>query len=237
MTELYTLPTAAFTDGQIVLGSLPPSASSPGGSPMNYAAGELAAEEGESTETVNPVLPETHEIFWAAVFFVFLWLAMKYVLLPPIRKLQAARSQKLQDDKDAKDRAEQDYETTMSDYQTALAAARQDANELFEQARSRAQTQRQELVTRASQAVADDRTAATAEIAQARQQAIDSLRPQLRTLAVQAASNVLGQTPSEAQQSAVDRYLAGLGGVGAGSGGAGAGSGGAPGATTQGAGS
>lgn len=211
MTELYTVPTAAFSDGQIVL-------SSPAGNSAHYAAGELAAgelaaEEGESTETVNPVLPETHEIFWAAVFFVFLWLAMKYVLLPPIRKLQAARSQKLQDDKDAKDRAEQDYETTMSDYQTALATARQDANELFEQARGRAQTQRQELVAQASQAVADDRTAATAEIAQARQQAIDSLRPQLRTLAVQAASNVLGQTPNEAQQSAVDRYLAGLGGA------------------------
>jgi len=229
MTVLYSVPSAAIPTGEFVLQSqFAPGAGS------QYAVGELAAEEessetitpeeestetinlvGESTETINPVLPEVHEILWAAVFFILLWLLMKYVLLPPIRALQAVRKQKLQDDKDAAEQAALDYEHAKADYETALMTARQDANTLFEEVRGRASSRRQEIISEAAAAVAADRAAATTEIAEARQRAIDDLRPQLRTLAVQAATDVLGRTPSPDQQSAVDQYLAEIGGAGA----------------------
>jgi len=211
MTVLYSVPSAANPTGEIVLQS-----QLAAGADSQYAAGELAADE-ESSETTNPVLPEVHEIFWAAVFFILLWLLMKYVLLPPIRGLQAVRKQKLQDDKDAAEQAELDYERAKTDYETALMTARQDANTLFEEVRGRASSRRQEIIAEATAAVAADRSAATTEIAEARQRAIDNMRPQLRTLAVQAATDVLGRTPGESQQSAVDQYLAQIGaGAGAG---------------------
>ena len=52
-----------------------------------------AVEEGEEhsegdDETVNPVLPTGSDIIYAAIFFVALWAAMKYVLLPPIMKVR-----------------------------------------------------------------------------------------------------------------------------------------------------
>lgn len=205
MTVLYSVPSAANPTGEIVLQS-----QLAAGADSQYAAGELAADE-ESSETTNPVLPEVHEIFWAAVFFILLWLLMKYVLLPPIRGLQAVRKQKLQDDKDAAEQAELDYERAKTDYETALMTARQDANTLFEEVRGRASSRRQEIIAEATAAVAADRSAATTEIAEARQRAIDNMRPQLRTLAVQAATDVLGRTPGESQQSAVDQYLAQIG--------------------------
>ena len=176
---------------------------------------EIAAgEPAESAETTNPVLPEINEIFWSALFFFLLWALMKYVLLPPIRRMQAQRNQKLQDDRDAAAQAEQDYQGAQADYDAAVASARQDANSLMDQARQRASDRRQEIVSQATAAVTAARATATTEIATAREQAIDNLRPQLKSLAVQAATDVLGRQPSDAQQAAVDRYLAQLGGAG-----------------------
>ncbi len=207
MTVLYSVPTAANPTGEIVLQSQLEGS--------EYAAGELAADEVvESEETINPVLPEVHEIFWSAVFFILLWMLMKYVLLPPIRRLQAARKQKLQDDQDAAAQAELDYKNAKVNYEEALASARQDANELMEQVRNRASSRRQEIIADAIASVATARATATAEIAEARQRAIEDLRPQLRTLAVQAATDVLGRAPSETQQAAVDRYLLEIGAAG-----------------------
>ena len=178
---------------------------------------EIAAgEPAESAETTNPVLPEINEIFWSALFFFLLWALMKYVLLPPIRRMQAQRNQKLQDDRDAAAKAEQDYQGAQADYDAAVASARQDANSLMDQARQRASDRRQEIVSQATAAVTAARATATTEIAAAREQAIDNLRPQLKSLAVQAATDVLGRQPSDAQQAAVDRYLAQLGGAGGG---------------------
>jgi len=212
MTVLYSVPTAANPTGEIVLQSQLEGSEYAAG---EYAAGELAADEVvESEETTNPVLPEVHEIFWSAVFFILLWMLMKYVLLPPIRRLQAARKQKLQDDQDAAAQAELDYKNAKVNYEEALASARQDANELMEQVRNRASSRRQEIIADATASVATARATATAEIAEARQRAIEDLRPQLRTLAVQAATDVLGRAPSETQQAAADRYLLEIGAAG-----------------------
>ena len=94
----------------------------------------------------NPVLPATNEIFWSAIFFLLLWGLMKYVLLPPIRKLQAQRAQKLQDDRDAAQQAEEDLAKAQADYDAAYQAAREEANVLLDEARTRASDRRAELV-------------------------------------------------------------------------------------------
>ena len=49
-------------------------------------------EEGKEEETVNPVLPTGFDMLYAFIFFVALWAAMKYVLLPPIQKVRAERA-------------------------------------------------------------------------------------------------------------------------------------------------
>ena len=90
----------------------------------------------EVEDVPNPVLPATNEIFWSAIFFLLLWGLMKYVLLPPIRKLQAQRAQKLQDDRDAAQRAEEDLAKAQADYDTAFQAAREEANLLLDEART-----------------------------------------------------------------------------------------------------
>lgn len=179
--------------------------------PGELALGELAADAPANGETVeaedppNPVLPAVNEIFWSAVFFLLLWMLMKYVLLPPVRKLQAQRAQKLQDDRDAAQRAEEDLAKAQYDYDAALQAAREEASLLLDEARSRASDRRAELVGAAVADVSASRAAATQETIAARSQAVGNLRSEIRELAVDAASNVLGTRPSDT--AAADRTI------------------------------
>ena len=159
----------------------------------------------EVEDPPNPVLPATNEIFWSAIFFLLLWGLMKYVLLPPIRKLQAQRAQKLQDDRDAAQRAEEDLAKAQADYDAAFQAAREEASLLLDEARSRASDRRAELVGAAVSDVSESRAAATREMSVARSEAVDGLRDQIRELAVDAAANVLGNRPSDT--AVVDRTI------------------------------
>ena len=153
----------------------------------------------------NPVLPAMNEIFWSAVFFLILWALMKFVLLKPIRRLQAQRAQKLQDDRDAAQLAEDALIKAQSDYDVALLAAREEASLLLDEARSRASDRRAELVGAAVNDVSSARAVATQEMTVARSQAVDSLRSEIRELAVDAAANVLGNRPADT--AVVDRTI------------------------------
>jgi len=175
-----------------------------GGTSTSTAPQSVAAED-----VPNPVLPAMNEIFWSAIFFLLLWGLMKYVLLPPIRKLQAQRAQKLQDDRDAAQRAEEDLAKAQADYDAAFHAAREEASLLLDEARTRASDRRAELVGAAVADVSESRAAATREMSVARSEAVDGLRDQIRELAVDAAANVLGNRPSDtaAADRAIDELL------------------------------
>lgn len=174
-----------------------------GGTSTTTAAHEIVEDP------PNPVLPAVNEIFWSAIFFLLLWALMKYVLLKPIRKLQAQRTQKLQDDRDAAQQAEADLLQAQADYDAALQAAREEASLLLDEARSRASDRRAELVGAATADVNAARAVATQEMTVARSQAVGNLRSEIRDLAVDAASNVLGSRPSDtaAADRAIDEML------------------------------
>ena len=122
-----------------------------------------AVEEGEEAgddETVNPVLPTGGDIIYAVIFFVALWAAMKYVLLPPIQKVRAERAAKIASARDAADNASADMGTAQADYDAAIADARAEAASILEAARAEADAARAEVVGAAESEAADLRAAA-----------------------------------------------------------------------------
>ena len=177
--------------------------------PVSGPSTTTVAHEAKVEDPPNPVLPAVNEIFWSAIFFLLLWGLMKYVLLPPIRKLQAQRAQKLQDDRDAAQRAEEDLASAQADYDAAIYAARGEASLLLDEARSRAGDRRAELVEAAVADVNAARSAAAEETTAARFEAVGNLRSEIRELAVDAAANVLGTRPSDtaAADRAIDELL------------------------------
>jgi F-type H+-transporting ATPase subunit b len=171
-------------------------------------AEELEAEVEEESDPPNPVLPDVHEIVWAAVFFVALWMLMKYTLYPKVKSTMDARAAKLAADRDAADSAAAELGSVQADYDQALAAARAEAAGLVDEARGRAEDYRLSLVTAADAEIAEIKATAVADVEAARSAALESLRPDVRTLAVGAASQVLGTRLDEGSQSTViDSYL------------------------------
>ncbi|MEM9519819.1 MAG: F0F1 ATP synthase subunit B [Actinomycetota bacterium] len=170
----------------------------------------LAVEEGEKAEeTVNPVIPNPYDVFWAAIFFITLWVLMKYVLLPPIVRAMEARSAAIEGDKDAADAATEALGSTRRDYEASLAAARAEASEILARARASADEQRAAMQAEADAEIAELRRAAQTEIDEARSQALSGMRSDVSALAVGAAQVVLGRDLDAAgQQSAIDQALA-----------------------------
>jgi F-type H+-transporting ATPase subunit b len=171
-----------------------------------------AAEGGEAVaeaDPPNPVLPEWNEAFWALVFFLALWAAMKYVLLPPLRKVMAEREEVVRRDREAADRSRDELIQAQADYEAALAGARAEANQLIEEARARADARRNELDVAAEAEIAALRQQATAELGAARQQAISQMTNDVTDLAVSAASAVIGAPVDRARATAVvERIIA-----------------------------
>ena len=170
-----------------------------------------AVEEGEEAtddETVNPVLPTGADIIYAAIFFIALWAAMKYVLLPPIQKVRAERAAKIAAARDAADNASADMGTAQADYDAAIADARAEAASILEAARAEADAARADVVGTAEAEAAEVRAGAAAEVASARQQALGALSGDVAAVAAGAASTILGrQVDSAAAQPIVDRTL------------------------------
>lgn len=171
-----------------------------------------AAEGGEhaaEADPPNPVLPEWNEAFWALVFFLALWALMKYVLLPPLRKVMAEREDVVRRDREAADRARDQLVQAQADYEAALAGARVEANQLIEQARAEADARRNELDLAAENEIAGLRQQAAAEINAAREQALVQMRGDVADLAVSAATAVIGAPVDRARATAaVERVIA-----------------------------
>ena len=119
-----------------------------------------------------------------------------------------ARAARMAEDRDAADTAGAELGSVQADYDQALAAARSDAAGVIDAARGRAEEYRATQVAAADADIAQLKATAAADIDAARADALESLRPEVRTLAVGAASQVLGTRLDEgAESAAIDSYL------------------------------
>ena len=164
----------------------------------------------ETEEVINPVIPEWSEAYWALGLFAALYLLMRYVLVPPIKAAMDERENKIRDAKDAADRVDSDMGSAQADYDAAVAGAREEANAIVEAARAEATAYRAQLQADADAEMASLKADADADISSARTSAISELRGDVSSLAVSAASAVVGH-PIDAgsAQSTIDAILDG----------------------------
>lgn len=155
----------------------------------------LAAEEtvGEAEETVNPILPVANELFWGAICFFGLYALMKWVLLPPVLRVMDERERRLRADREAAEAAETGAVEAQAAYDARIAEARAEANAIIGAARDEADAYRAERFAEANAELAEARAAATAEVNAAKQAALAQLRGGVASVAVDAASRVIGK--------------------------------------------
>ena len=161
---------------------------------------EALLDQEAAEEVNNPILPTVNEMFWAAVFFIALWLLMKYVLLPRITGVMDARTERVRSDLAAAEAAEAERVAKLEQYEAGLAGARAEASSIVEAARAEGDAERRAQITAAEAEVATMKAEAASDVAAAKARARAELTGSITDIAVGAASVVVGKSIDRSAQ-------------------------------------
>lgn len=176
---------------------------------------EVEGEEEAEQEAPNPILPEVKEIVWGGLAFLILLVLLWRFALPGITKAMEARTERIRDEIDEAQRAREQAQATLAEYEAKLADARNESARILEEARQQADTVRQEMHARAEAEIAELRRKASDDIEAARQRAVTDLQDQVAQLAIGAAERIVQQSlDQQASEALVERYITEVGAVG-----------------------
>jgi F-type H+-transporting ATPase subunit b len=166
----------------------------------------------DSTASSNPLFPSWPEFIIGTILFFLIFGVMAKMLMPRITKTLAERTELIEGGLARSEEAQAEAKDLLDQYRQQLSDARHEAARLREEAREQGA---QIIAEMREQAQAEARRvteAAQAQIAAERQQALNSLRTEVGTMATELASRIVGESlTDEARQSRmVDRFLAEL---------------------------
>jgi F-type H+-transporting ATPase subunit b len=159
--------------------------------------------------SLGPLSPNITELIIGTVSFLIVFAVLWRVLLPRIQQTLTERTDQIEGGLQRAEEAQAEAKQTLEQYQAQLADARHEASRLRQDAqeegarilaelRERGEAERQRLVAAAHDQIEADRA-----------QAIQALRTEMGTLAVELASRVVGEAldSSALQRRVVDRFL------------------------------
>jgi len=158
------------------------------------------------------VIPALPDLIWGTFSFVVLLVLFIWKVLPRLNALLDQRSKAIAGRIDEAKHAREEADRVLKQYQDQLAEARAEAGRIREEAREEGKRIIVELRGQA-QAEADRVTAqAKVQIQAERQSALQSLRAEVGSLALDLASGVIGEHLADDKNatSLVDRFLADL---------------------------
>ncbi len=158
--------------------------------------------------TQNPLVPNTTELILGIFAFFVVFGVLAKFLLPRLQRTLAERTEAIEGGIQRAEHMQAEAERALAEYRQQLAEARQEAGlrekareegaQIIAELREQGEAERRRLVE-----------AAHAQIDADRQQAINSLRNEVGTMAVELASRVVGESlENEARQRrVVERFL------------------------------
>jgi F-type H+-transporting ATPase subunit b len=159
--------------------------------------------------SLGPLSPNLVELIIGTIAFLVVFAMLWRVLLPRIQQTLTERTDQIEGGLQRAEEAQREAKQTLEQYQAQLAEARHEASRLRQEAqeegarilaelRERGEAERQRLVAAAHDQIEADRV-----------QAIQALRTEMGTLAVELASRVVGEAldSSALQRRVVDRFL------------------------------
>ncbi len=163
----------------------------------------------QSTTGQNPLIPALPEFIIGTIVFLVVFGVLARILMPRIRQTLAERTELIEGGLARSEEAQAESKQLLDQYREQLAEARHDAARLREEAREQGA---QIIAEMREQAQAEARRvteSAQAQIEAERQQALNALRAEVGTLAVELAGRIVGESLTEEarQQRLVDRFL------------------------------
>jgi len=158
---------------------------------------------------LGPLSPDLSELIIGTIAFLIVFAVLYRVLFPRIQQTLTERTDAIEGGLKRADEAQAEAKQTLEQYQAQLADARHEASRLRQDAqeegarivaelRAQGEAERQRLVAAAHDQIEADRA-----------QAIQALRAEMGSLAVELASRVVGEALDEdaRQRRVVDRFL------------------------------
>ena len=166
----------------------------------------------EAAQLQNPLIPDLTELIIGFITFGIIFLALWRVLLPRISSTLAERTEAIEGGLQRAEQTQAEAQRTLQAYREQLAEARHEASRLRERAREEGAQIIAEM--RAEAAAERQRLieAAHTQIEADRQQALQLLRTEVGSLAVDLAGRVVGESLADEarQRRTVERFLAEL---------------------------
>jgi F-type H+-transporting ATPase subunit b len=162
-----------------------------------------------STASTDPLLPSWPEFIIGTILFFLVFGFLAKLALPRIQATLADRTEKIEGGLARSEEAQAEAQELLDQYRQQLADARHDAARLREEAREQGA---QIIADMREQAQAEARRvteAAQVQIQAERQQALNSLRTEIGTLATELAGKIVGESLEDTvrQNRMVDRFL------------------------------
>lgn len=181
---------------------------------MTLASFILAAASDEEASGAKLLLPDYREMIPAIVAFaIVFWLMWKFAI-PQLNETLDKRAAAVKAELEAAERAKVEAEKLRHDYESQIASARDEANQIVEQARQTGEEARQGIVARAEDEAAGIRERASSELAGERDRVAGELRGQVASLSLDVAEKVVGRSlDRSAQQALIEQFIDELGGV------------------------
>lgn len=166
----------------------------------------LAVEETEGNTSL--VLPEMSELIAGilafAIVFFFVWRWAMPAINRTLEQRQAAITGQIAD----AEKAKQEAESLLADYHGQLAEARAEGNKIVEEARQAAEQLKADIVSKAETDAEQIRTKARDEAAGEKARALAEAKSQVGEISVDLAGKIVGEAlDDEAHKALIDRYL------------------------------
>ena len=156
----------------------------------------------------SPILPANNELFWGALSFVLLFLALRRFAYPQLKQSMDARAEKIRNSIDEAERSRGEAEQILQQYQRQLADAKSEAARIIEEARQAADKLRQDLKKQAETEVAELRGRAQEDIQAQVDRAMTDLHARVAELSIELAEKVVERSlDRETNMALIENYI------------------------------
>ena len=152
------------------------------------------------------------DVVLTAVAIFILFFVLSYLLFNPVREMLEKRKKKISDELQEAEKSLQDAEAMKSEYDAKMASAKEEANDILDDARKKAMRNRNEILEEARNDAQKLRERAVAELEQEKVHARDDLKNEMVDIAALLAEKAVSNHMSpEIQEKLVHETLQEIG--------------------------
>ena len=159
------------------------------------AAHNVAAETTAPDKGPSPIAPELKELAWGAGSFIVLFILMRLLIFPKLKKGMDARYGKIRGDHEAAEATRAEAKAEVAEYEAALAAVKAEARQRIDVARQTLEEERAVALTDANRRIAARRSEAAAEAEAARVAVAGHIQSAVADVSSRAAELATGRRP------------------------------------------